>query len=155
MDLLPAHLNRDSFRYSFKGLVALEIIIDLPIGFPINNIISLDRDKMILFSFIKHVILGKMNKETQNGPTQHTGKVGLEPPTPHKDTTSREHPAEPETEIGAACFEPGTALLLQNPLNQDTYDPDQALSRPIGSMKYGDTALAERHGSYGQCTYFY
>ena len=41
MDVLPAHLNRDSFRDSFKGLVTLEIIIDLPIGFPINNIISL------------------------------------------------------------------------------------------------------------------
>ena len=40
MDVLPAHLNSDSFRDSFKGLVALEIIIDLPIGFPINNIIS-------------------------------------------------------------------------------------------------------------------
>ena len=42
MDVLPAHLNRDSFRDSFKGLVALEIILDLPFGFPINNIISLD-----------------------------------------------------------------------------------------------------------------
>ena len=31
----------NSFRDSFKGLVALEIIIDLPIGFPIKNIISL------------------------------------------------------------------------------------------------------------------
>jgi len=41
MDVLPAHLNRDSFRDSFKILVALEIIIDLPFGFPINNIISL------------------------------------------------------------------------------------------------------------------
>jgi len=41
MDVLPAHLNRDFFRDSFKGLVVLEIIIDLPIGFPINNIISL------------------------------------------------------------------------------------------------------------------
>jgi len=40
MDVLPAHLNRDSFRNSFKGLVAVEIIIDLPFGFPINNIIS-------------------------------------------------------------------------------------------------------------------
>jgi len=41
MDVQPAHLNRDSFRDSFKGLVALEII-DLPLGFfPINNIISL------------------------------------------------------------------------------------------------------------------
>ena len=33
MDVLPAHLNRDSFRDSFKGLVALEIIFDLPIVF--------------------------------------------------------------------------------------------------------------------------
>ena len=41
MDVLPAHLNRDSFRDSFKGLVALEIILDLPFGFPINNIIFL------------------------------------------------------------------------------------------------------------------
>jgi len=42
MDVQPAHLNRDSFRDSFKGLVAFEIIIDLPFGFfPINNIISL------------------------------------------------------------------------------------------------------------------
>jgi len=41
MDVLPAHLNRDSFRDSFKGLVALEIVLDLPFGFPINNIISL------------------------------------------------------------------------------------------------------------------
>jgi len=40
MDVLPDHLNRDSFRDSLKGLVALEIIIDLPFGFPINNIIS-------------------------------------------------------------------------------------------------------------------
>ena len=42
---------------------------------------NVDRDKMILFSFIKHVILGEMNKETQNGPTQHTGEAGLEPHT--------------------------------------------------------------------------
>jgi len=47
MDVLPAHLNRDSFRDSFKGLVALEIIIDLPIGFPIDNIISLSRARYV------------------------------------------------------------------------------------------------------------
>ena len=41
MDIQPAHLNRDSFRDSFKGLVTLKIIIHLPIGCPINNIISL------------------------------------------------------------------------------------------------------------------
>jgi len=62
---------------------------------------------------------------------------------------------EPETEIGAACFEPSTALLLQNPLNHDTYDPGKALSRPIGSLKHGDTVLAEKHGSDGRGTFFY
>jgi len=46
MDVLPAHLNRDSFRDSFKGLVALEIILDLPFGFPINNIISLGHKRV-------------------------------------------------------------------------------------------------------------
>jgi len=41
MDVQPANLNSDSFRDSFKGLVALEIFIDLPLGFfPINNMIS-------------------------------------------------------------------------------------------------------------------
>jgi len=45
MDVLPAHLNRDSFRDSFKGLVALEIIFDLPFGFPIN------KTTLSLFSF--------------------------------------------------------------------------------------------------------
>jgi len=40
MDVLPAHLNRDSFRDSLKGLVALEIILINPFGFPINKIIS-------------------------------------------------------------------------------------------------------------------
>jgi len=34
MVVQPTHLNRDSFRDAFKGLVALEIIIDLPLGFP-------------------------------------------------------------------------------------------------------------------------
>ena len=34
MDVQPAHLNRDSFRDSFKRLVSLEIIIDLPLSFP-------------------------------------------------------------------------------------------------------------------------
>jgi len=40
MDVLPAHPTRDSFRDSFKGIVALEIILDFPFGFPIINIIS-------------------------------------------------------------------------------------------------------------------
>jgi len=43
MDVQLAHLNRDSFRDSFKGLVALEINIDLPVGFfPINKIIFIN-----------------------------------------------------------------------------------------------------------------
>ena len=51
MDVLPAHLKRDSFRDSFKELVALEIIRDLPFGFPINNIISLG-DNACIFYFL-------------------------------------------------------------------------------------------------------
>jgi len=61
MDVLPAHLNRDSFRDSFKGLVALEIIFDLPIGFPMINIISLS----LSGSFYRH-----------KGETGGFGKVG-------------------------------------------------------------------------------
>ena len=125
---------------------------------PIQTL-NVDRDKMILFSFIKHAVLGRRNRETQPGPTHnlnhHIGDTGPEPPTQHKPTTSREHTEEPETEIGSVCFEPSTALLLQDPLNQDTYDPGQALSRPIGSLQYGDTFLAERHGSDGQGTFSY
>jgi hypothetical protein len=101
---------------------------------------------MIFFSFIKYAV-GKKNRETQTGPIQninHIGNASSEPPTQHKGITSREHPAEPETEIGAACFEPSTALLLQDPLNHDTYDPGQALSRPIGSLKFADTVLDTR-----------
>jgi len=49
MDVLPAHLNSDSFRDSFKGLVALEITSDLPFGFPINNIISLIEVRKLYF----------------------------------------------------------------------------------------------------------
>jgi len=57
MDVLPAHLNRDSFRDSFKGLVALEIILDLPFGFPINNIISLQSTHMASSPTIYQVLL--------------------------------------------------------------------------------------------------
>jgi len=58
MDVLPAHLNRDSFRDLLKGLVALEIIFDLPFGFPIDNIISLSKYlslKLILLCLIQFV----------------------------------------------------------------------------------------------------
>ena len=99
------------------------------------HIPKVDRDEMILFSFIKHVVLRKMNKEIQNGPThnthQYVGEEWPEPPTQHEGTESREHPAEPGTETGAACFEPGTALLLQNPLDQDTYDPDTVVGELV------------------------
>jgi len=57
MDVLPAHLNRDSFRDSFKGLVALEIILDLPFGFPINNIISPVDKKRVNSCVLKHLFL--------------------------------------------------------------------------------------------------
>jgi len=78
---------------------------------PIQTL-NADHDKMILFSFIKYAV-GKNNRETQTGPihnTSHIGDASSEPPTQHKATTSKEHPVEPETEIGAACFEPSTAL---------------------------------------------
>jgi len=123
------------------------------------HIPKVDRDKMIFFSFIKYVALRKMNKGTHYGLThnthQYAGEERPEPPTQHDGTESRDHVAEPGSEIGTAYFEPGTPLLLQNPLNQDTYDPDQALSRPIGSMKYGDTVLAEIQGPSGWGTFFY
>ena len=79
MDVLPEHLNRDSFRDSFKGLVALEIILDLPFGFPINNIISRDlvfrsvfpyvyvsvseRTRMYVRVYLKYTILQKYAKK--------------------------------------------------------------------------------------------
>ena len=58
----------------------------------------------------------------------------------------KEQPAELETEIGAACLGPNTALLLQDPLNHSTYDPRKTLSRSIGSLRQGDTVLAEKYG---------
>ena len=123
------------------------------------HISKVDRVKMIIFSFTKYVAFRKMNEGTHYGPThnthQHAGEEWTEPPTQYDGTESRDHVVELGSETGAACFEPGTALLLQNPLDQDTYDPDQALSRPIGSMKYGDTVLAERQGSRGRGTFSY
>ena len=50
----------------------------------------------------------------------------------------------------AVCFEPNTALLLQDPLNHATYDPGKTLSRSIESLNYGDTVLAEKHGPDGR-----
>jgi len=101
------------------------------------------RDRMLLFSFIKYAI-GIQNKETHMGPF-HSSKlpnhIGM-------------LPEELGMEIGAACFEPHTALLLQDPLNHDTYDPGETLSRPIGSLRYGDTVLAEEHLPDGRSKFF-
>jgi len=116
-----------------------------------------DNDRMLLFSFIKDTV-GENHEETQLGATHNTNHIGnarSEPPTQHMTTFPREDHMESETEIGAACFEPSTALLLQDPLNQDTYDPGQALSRPIGSMAYADTVLAERNGFDGRGACFF
>ena len=116
-----------------------------------------DRERMLLFSFVKYTV-GKKTQETRLGSTyntNHIGSVSSEPLTQYMTTVPREDPVEMETEIGTACFEPSTALLLQDPLNQDTYDPCQALSRPIGSMTYGNTVLAERHGSDGRGPCFF
>jgi len=66
----------------------------------------------------------------------------------------RELPAELETEVGAACFGPNTALLIQNPLNLATHVPVETLTRPIGWLKQGDTVLAEKHGPDGQGKFF-
>ena len=106
------------------------------------------RDRMLLFSFIKYAV-GIKNRETHTGvihKTNHFGDASSESPTQYKATLPREHPVEPATGIGAACFEPNTALLLQDPLNHDTYDPGKTLSRSIGSLKHRDSVLAEKHG---------
>jgi len=66
----------------------------------------------------------------------------------------REYPVELAIEFWAACFEPNTALLLQDPLNHDTYDPGKTLSRSIGSLKHGDTVLAKKHGPDGRGNFF-
>ena len=60
------------------------------------------------------------------------------PPSRQDGLDPRDHAGEGGTQTGSACFEPDTALLLQNPLDHDTYDPDQELSRPIRQMKCGD-----------------
>jgi len=78
-----------------------------------------DRVKMIVFSLLNYVASLKTKKLTHNT-HQYAEKEWTEPQTQHKSTESRNQVAEPGFTIGAACFEPGTALLLQNPLDQDT-----------------------------------
>jgi len=103
---------------------------------------------MLLFSFMKYAI-GIQNRENHTGPI-HSPEL----PTQHKATLPEEQPLEPESEIGAACIEPHTALLLQDPLNHDTYDPRKTLSRPIGAMSYGNKVLAEKQGPDGRSQFF-
>jgi len=102
------------------------------------------RDRMLLFPFIKYAV-GIQNREIHTGPI-HSSEL----PAQHIATL----PEEPGTEIGAACFEPHTALLLQDPLNHDTYDPGETLSRPIRSLRYEDTVLAEKQGPDGRSKFF-
>jgi len=117
------------------------------------------RVKMVMFSLIKYAASLRTEKRIYHEHTrvthQNVGADGIAFPSQHDSTKSRDHAAECGAQTGAACFEPGTALLLQNPLDQDTSDPDQALSRPIDQMKYRDTILAERLGSRGQGSVFY
>ena len=107
------------------------------------HVSKIDRVKMIIFSFIKYVTSLRTKKgiyyEHTHDAHQNVGEDGIEPPSQHDSTESWDHAAEPGSKIGAACCELGTALLLQNPLDQDTYYPDQALSRPIDKIKYRET----------------
>jgi len=81
-----------------------------------------------------------------NDHIQTDGDASSEPPTQHMAMLPRERPVHLFTYLWAACFEPNTALLLQDPLNHDTYDPGKTLSRSIGSLKHRDSVLAEKHG---------
>jgi len=113
----------------------------------------------VIFSFIKYVASLQTKNGTHYGLTHGTyqcvGEEWTEPPNQHDSTEPRDHAAESGSKIGPACFALDTGLLLQNPLDQDTFDPDQALSRPIDQMKYGDTVLAEKIWSRGRGTVFY
>jgi len=106
------------------------------------------RDKMLLFSFMKYAIRIQ-NRDNHIGPT-HSPDL----PIQHKVRLLGKHPLKPVSEIGAACFRPHTALLLQDPLNHDTYDPGKALSRPIGEIGYGNIVLAEKQGMDGRSKFF-
>ena len=93
----------------------------------------------------------KINMEDE--PSQPLNPVrnrSPELPTQQKGSS----PEEPGTESGAACFGPRTALLVQNPLNQATYDPGKVLSRPIGEIGYGSMVLAEKQDMDGSSTLF-
>jgi len=110
------------------------------------------RDRMLLSLFMKYAV-GIKHRETHTGlihKTNHFGDASSKPPTQHMAMLPREHPVD----LGASCFEPNTGLLLQDPLNHDTYVPGKTLSRSIGSLKHGDEVLAERHGPDGRGNFF-
>jgi hypothetical protein len=71
-------------------------------------------------------------------------------PTQHTDSS----PEEPGTETGAACFGPQTLLLVQNPMNQATYDSGKALTRPIERIGHGSLVLAEKQDTKGKSIFF-
>ena len=88
--------------------------------------------------------------QTQGGdePTL-TGSDGILPsPCQHTDTMLGSTPAEWRATEGAACFGPNTALLVQDPLSGATRLPVDTLTRPIASLKKGDTVLAEKHDKF-------
>jgi len=71
-----------------------------------------------------------------------------------QDTHTDSSPEELETETGAACFGPQTLLLVQNPMNQATYDSGKALTRPIESIGHGSFVLAEKQDTKGKSIFF-
>ena len=88
--------------------------------------------------------------KTQVGdvPTPRGNDVILLSPSQHTDTILGSTPAEWMTTEGAACFGPETALLGQDPLSWATHVPVDTLTRPIDSLKKGDTVLAEKHDKF-------
>jgi len=106
------------------------------------------RDKMLLFSFMKYAI-GTQNRDIRVGPT-HSPDL----PVNHEVLLPEKHPQEPALAIGAACFGPHTALLIQDPLNQGMYDPGKALSRPIGDVCCDSIVLVEKQGLDGLSKFF-
>jgi len=71
-------------------------------------------------------------------------------PTQQKDSS----PEETGTETGAACFGPKTVLLVQNPMNQATYDSGKLLTRPMDTIGYGSMVLAEKQDRDGRSIFF-
>ena len=67
-------------------------------------------------------------------------------PDQHIETAPSLPCAELKLGSGAACFGPNTALFTQDPSNWAAHVPVYKLTRSIGSLKYGDSVLAEKNG---------